>query len=413
MVKYIKGKNRLKDLIYIQENKPMNGKSVDEVIRAMALPLFENPEAKGIVLYNFKDKNKYDGMLKRLKYTSVDVYDLCNNSDLIKEDIWEDTEFFYVLTNRYGASFVFDFKIANVPNFAEYYLLYNSVSLRNSFEIFEENCKTDISAYKEEYKPDRRDNAMMNLSIRSLVDFIADSNNEEMLVDIERNLLTDEDDSIKRLEFVNTKTRYVSHEIRNQLSICELYTNIVSKHLELKDDYDYSDAILSIKTAIGIANNALIDLKSLDNKNLQVHNTKTLIEKAITLSKIYANNKNISIKFNCKDKDSSIFADESKFLAVLINLIKNSIEAIEDVGEITVTSSLKNDFVSIIVSNNGKKIPDDIQSKIFEDGFTTKAEGSGVGLYICKRTLEEQFAKLELLKSDDKSTDFEILISAV
>ena len=131
MVKYIKGKNRLKDLIYIQENKPMIGQYVDEVIRAMAFPLNESPEAKGIVLYNFKDKNKYDGMLKRLKYTSVDVYDLCNNSDLIKEDIWEDTEFFYVLTNRYGPSFVFDFKITNIPNFAEYYLLYNSVSLRN------------------------------------------------------------------------------------------------------------------------------------------------------------------------------------------------------------------------------------------------------------------------------------------
>ena len=70
-------------------------------------------------------------------------------------------------------------------------------------------------------------------------------------------------------------------------------------------------------------------------------------------------------------------------------------------------------IISIIVANNGSKIPEDIQQKIFTDGFTTKNTGSGIGLYVCRQTLEEQFARLELLKSDDKSTEFEILISMV
>ena len=68
MVKYIKGKNRLKDLIYIQENKPCSEKAIQGVIRSMVEPLYENPEAKGVVLYRFKNKNDYEGMLKRLNY---------------------------------------------------------------------------------------------------------------------------------------------------------------------------------------------------------------------------------------------------------------------------------------------------------------------------------------------------------
>ena len=68
---------------------------------------------------------------------------------------------------------------------------------------------------------------------------------------------------------------------------------------------------------------------------------------------------------------------------------------------------------TIIVSNNGLKIPEEIQQKIFTDGFTTKTSGSGIGLYVCRQSLEEQFARLELLKSDDNSTDFEILVSMV
>ena len=217
MVKYIKGKNRLKDLIYIQENKPINQKSIDGIIRSMVLPLFENVEAKGIVLYRFRNKNKYDGMLKRLNYTSVDVYDLCADSELLKEDIWGDTEFFYVLTNRYGASFIFDFGMDNPTNFAEYYLLYNSVSLRNSFEIFEENCNIDISAYKDEYKPDRRDNVMMNKSIRQIVDLMAESNNEEMLVDLERNILTKNDDLVSKGQFIKHRWEFVSKFIKEEL----------------------------------------------------------------------------------------------------------------------------------------------------------------------------------------------------
>lgn len=413
MVKYIKGKNRLKDLIYIQENKPCSEKSIKGVIRSMVEPLFENAEEKGVVLYRFNDNSEFAGMLKRLEYTSVDVYDFSDGSELLKDNIWDSTEFFYVLTGRYGASFIFDYETEDVENFAGYYLLYNSVTLRDSFEIIEQNCTKDISEYKEQYKPDRRDNLLMNSSIRKVVDLMNETTQEAMLVDMEKDALSKSDDLVKRLEFINSKSRYVVHEIRNQLSICELYANIIEKHCELKDNVDCSNAIDCIKTAVKIASSALMDLKSLDNKDLQVYNVKEMVEKAVLLSKVYAKEKNIEFKTDFDDKNSSIFADEAKFLAALVNLMKNAVEAIEDSGEITVKTSIKDDFISIIVANNGAKIPEDAQQKIFKDGFTTKSTGNGIGLFVCQQSLDEQFARLELLKSDDSSTEFEILVSMV
>ena len=413
MAKFIKGKNRLKDLIYIQENKPCSEKAIDGMVRSMLEPLFESPEEKGVVLYRFNNNNKYSGLLRRLGYTAVDVYNFSEGSEDLKEDIWDTTEFLYVLTGRYGASFVYDFQTEDVEHFAGYYLLYNSVNLRESFEIIEENCTKDISAYKEQYKPDRRDNLLMNESIRKIVDLMSETTQEAMLADIEKDALTKSDDLAKRLEFINSKSRYVVHEIRNQLSICELYANIIEKHCELKDNVDCTNAVDCIKTAVKIASSALMDLKSLDNKDLQVYNVKEMVEKAVLLSKVYANNKSIEFVTKFDDKNSSIFADEAKFLAALVNIIKNAIEAIEDSGKIEVSTSIKDDFISIIVSNNGLKIPEETQQKIFTDGFTTKTSGSGIGLYVCRQSLEEQFARLELLKSDDNSTDFEILVSMV
>ncbi len=413
MVKYIKGKNRLKDLIYIQENKPCSEKSIQGMVRSMVEPLFENPEEKGVVMYRFGDNSQFAGLLKRLEYTNVEIYNFSDGSDLLKEDIWDSTQFLYVLTGRYGASFIYDFETEDVEDFAGYYLLYNSVSLRESFEIIEANCTKDISTYKEEYKPDRRDNLLMNSSIRKIVDLMNETTQEAMLVDMEKDALSKSDDLAKRLEFINSKSRYVVHEIRNQLSICELYANIIGKHCELKDNTDCSNAIDCIKTAVKIASNALMDLKSLDNKDLQVYNLQEMIKRALLLSKVYANGKNIEFKTKFDDQNSSIFADESKFLAGLVNIIKNAIEAIEEKGEISISTSIKDDFISIVIANNGKKIPEEVQQKIFSDGFTTKSSGSGIGLYVCRQTLEEQFARLELLKSDDNSTEFEILVSMV
>ena len=240
-----------------------------------------------------------------------------------------------------------------------------------------------------------------------------ETNQEAMLADMEKNALSKSDDLAKRLEFINSKSRYVVHEIRNQLSICELYANIIEKHCELKDNVDCSNAIDCIKTAVKIASNALMDLKSLDNKDLQIYNVEEMLNKAILLSKVYATNKKVIFKTEFNDKNSSIFADESKFLAAIVNILKNAIEAIEDSGEITEKTSIKEDFISIILSNNGTPIPKEIQEKIFSDGYTTKSTGNGIGLYVCRQTLEEQFARLELLKSDESSTEFEILISMV
>ncbi len=103
-----------------------------------------------------------------------------------------------------------------------------------------------------------------------------------------------------------------------------------------------------------------------------------------------------------------IFADENKFLAVIINLLKNAVEAIETDGWIKITTEVFRDFVLITVANNGEKIPEEFIDKIFDEGLTTKNYGSGLGLYICKNNLNLMGADLLLAKSDDNSTEFQI-----
>ena len=215
-------------------------------------------------------------------------------------------------------------------------------------------------------------------------------------------------------EIIKLQARCVSHEIRNHVSICEMYTEILRKNLE-RDGYknpSAENALECIKKSLKIIGNSLLDLKSINNLSPQNCDFKFLVEEGVRLSQAYILGKNITI--NCFVKNTAtIFVDDNKFLACVVNIIKNGIEAIDTKGEINVIGEVKNNFAHLRISNNGKMISKEKQREIFEQGFTTKPTGSGLGLHICKSNLKAQKAELKLNKSTKSVTEFEITIPVI
>lgn len=210
-------------------------------------------------------------------------------------------------------------------------------------------------------------------------------------------------------DILKTQARCISHEIRNQVSICDVYCEIIRKHLQ-KNNIELppvDNAINCIMKSLKMVLNSLLDLKSLSNFECKKLDLKELLLQGIELSKVYVYEKNIDITLECKS-GCCVYIDENKFLAVIVNLIKNAIEAIAETGFINVKTEIKEDYVNVKISNNGEKIPDDYISKIFDEGLTTKCYGSGLGLYICKNNLKKMDADLNLIKSTDEITEFEI-----
>lgn len=215
-------------------------------------------------------------------------------------------------------------------------------------------------------------------------------------------------------EILKEQSRCIAHEIRNQVSICDVYCEIIKKQL-LKEgikNESIERAIECIQKSVKMVNNSLIDLKSLDNIKQTVCNTNNLIEQSIKMGRVYIHDKLITISSNLKS-DAEIYVDENKFLACMINLIKNAIEAIDTKGEIIVSSDIEKEFAVIRISNNGKPISKTAQKDLFNEGYTTKKTGSGLGLYICQNNLKLQNAELSLIQSTTKKTEFEIKIPII
>ena len=212
-------------------------------------------------------------------------------------------------------------------------------------------------------------------------------------------------------EDIQNQISCVTHEIRNHLSICDMYSQIIKKNLEKSgiNNTSIENAVECIQKSIQIIGSTLLDLKSLNSSTEQITDFEKTILKAVELSKAYVVDKDIDFDIFIKNS-ANIKTDENRFLACLVNIIKNGLESIEIKGKIEVIAAAEGNYGIIKISNNGKPIPKDKQKDIFNQGFTTKQHGCGLGLAICKKFLESQNATIKLVKSTKGQTTFEIRI---
>ena len=408
MKKIVRQQNYLKQLIDAQENHFLSKQTLRCVIRGVLEPLLDAPE-EAVVLHRIIDKAGMIGLLKRLEFSEIEDFDFSDESENLREKVWAGTEFLCVLTHRFVAILIWDNKTES-EHTVRYYSIYNSKLQNEALDIINRNSILDLRQYQESFKPDRRDNILMNSSIRRLVENMDEASKDAVLRFAEIQTYKPEK---------TDSTRAVAHEIKNQLSICDLYTEIIRKYCK-KNNIEadtIENALNCMARAVKMANNSLVALKASDSNDIKPHNLKSIIDNAVDLTKVYFECKNIEYKVE-NDLDKEILVDENKFIAVLVNLVKNAVEAfgIEEEkaenGKYVKITVEENDGSALIkVRNNAERItqPD----MIFEEGFTTKKTGSGLGLNICKKTIEEQAGLLKLAHSGDDYTEFVITMGLV
>ena len=406
MKKIVRQQNYLKELIDSQSNRFLSRQALKCLVRSALEPLLDAPES-AVVLYRIDNRDGLQGLLKRLEFSEIESINYSDASGNLKEKVWANTEFICVLTHRFVSILIWDNNTGD-KEFVRYYSLYNSKLQYEPLDIIKRNSNVDISLYQEKYNPDRRDNILLNASIRRLLGNLEEAANDAVLGYAEKSV-----EVYKDSDFIQKKSRVVSHEIRNQLSICDLYTEVIRKSV---DDDKVLNAISAIQKSLKMANNTLLTLKSGNKIELVSASLSQLVESAIDLAKVYLDGKDIELQVEMPE-DINVVVDVESLIAVLINLVKNATEAfLQDILEendvqengkyIKIKTEKEDDFATICVSNNAKGITE--PEKIFNDGFTTKSTGSGLGLWICKKSVEEMNGELELSRSTEDYTEFTI-----
>lgn len=121
-------------------------------------------------------------------------------------------------------------------------------------------------------------------------------------------------------------------------------------------------------------------------------------------------NDNILYKFESNVEQFDFMCDATQINQVMINLLKNAEESIEgrESGKIEVTIDAKDDFISVIVIDNGKGFPPELIGKATESYVTTSSKGMGVGLAIVKRIVEEHCGILDIANREEEGAIIDI-----
>ena len=205
----------------------------------------------------------------------------------------------------------------------------------------------------------------------------------------------------------------VAHEIRNPLNSINIITQRIQKEFEPKEDIeDYSNLLSIVRSEVHRVNNIIKQfLEYARPPKLQIGNfsINEIMDESISIIESEAILKEIKIN---KDYNANIVIeiDKEKIKQVFINLLRNSIDAIDTNGVIICSIKLKSQEIELSVTDNGSGIPNDLKSKIFNLYFTTKQSGTGLGLSIVHQIISEHNGSIEVVSKPEGGTTFKITL---
>ncbi|MBR0533023.1 MAG: HAMP domain-containing histidine kinase [Bacteroidales bacterium] len=207
--------------------------------------------------------------------------------------------------------------------------------------------------------------------------------------------------------------RVLTHEIMNTVSPIASLSDALAKSVD-ENGYSELDVKAGLETISDSSKN-LIDFvktyRELSGVAKPVRKAlvlNDLINSVIALNSEYTASCGAVCSYHPEDDDLMVFADEGQISQIFINLIKNALQA--GAKHIDITAKMgKDDEVIVDVANDGEPIPVSSQEQIFIPFFTTKKEGSGIGLSISRQIMRNHNGSIELTQSDASRTVFELI----
>ena len=423
MTKKINKINELRNLVLASSDREYEKQTVQGILRSMLEPLMEQPSQEGLVLMKLSNTEGISSILKRLEFSDVKMYCYCDNlaNDKIinveKEKIWDTTEFVLILAPRYSSVLIWDWDLTN-NGMTQICLILNSREISDIANILFNNSTIELNSYLTTYAPDRREQKTMNIAINKIVNCLNNVNQEMVFSQAEKETYTESEDLLKQYEQISEKAKMTAHEIKNHVSVIDLYTKILEKRLEnveleKKKKKSVENSIESIKQAAFTISSFISELRSYSSPILTEVKLASIVNSVVNLAIPKAKEKGVELE-SYVDDEFRVHIDETKMQSVILNLIYNAIDAIDKNGRVTLkVKGKENNFVKLAISDSGTGISPEVLPHIFEDGFTTKIDGNGLGLGICKKLTEEQYGKLRLAKTDSDGTEFELLIPTI
>jgi signal transduction histidine kinase len=199
----------------------------------------------------------------------------------------------------------------------------------------------------------------------------------------------------------------LAHEIRNPLAGIAGVIDIIGR--DLPSTSPARAVVKDVRQEINQIDHILTDLLQTARPHppaIRRSDLNTTVEHAVMLARQQALSKPIEVQFKKNPNVPEVEHDSDQIHQVLLNLMINSIQAIEGSGKITVEVGTHDSFSTITVADTGRGILPEHLPNIFRPFYTTKGNGTGLGLSLARRIVEEHGGHIDVTSTQGKGARF-------
>ena len=185
----------------------------------------------------------------------------------------------------------------------------------------------------------------------------------------------------------------LTHEIKNPIAVCKGYMDMLNL-----DNREKSEKYVKIiKSEIDRSLNVMNDFMEYSKIKItkEMFDITLLMDEIYNSFKLLVDSKKIKFNYDNNYDDVYIMGDFDRLKQVLVNVIKNSVESIQNNGIINLSIEIKSDFANIIISDNGEGMTKEELSSIKEMFYTTKKCGTGLGVALSNEIILAHNGKLD------------------
>ncbi|HJM40311.1 MAG TPA: ATP-binding protein [Planctomycetota bacterium] len=215
----------------------------------------------------------------------------------------------------------------------------------------------------------------------------------------------------ERLAVLGEVAAVMAHELNNPLASISMFSQMMQT--ELAEDSPLQENIDVISRNTETCKRVIRELLGYaskggtDSGEVNVHD---VIDDALRFLRPLADRHHVSLESNLKADLSCILGDEVQLRQIFVNLVMNSVQAIEGSGTVSVGSRVESGSILVQVLDTGSGIPEEKLEEIFRPFYTTKSagEGTGLGLPTARRIAELHHGGLSMVETSEKGTCFEV-----
>jgi signal transduction histidine kinase len=225
----------------------------------------------------------------------------------------------------------------------------------------------------------------------------------------------DEIEMSRRLSASGRLTRGVAHEVKNPINAIVLHLQLLRNKLAQQepDTRRHMDIIDTEIRRLDRVVQTLVDFTRPRDLHLEEVDLRSLMEDVAQLAAPDAEQHGVNVQLHVPQQRLPVKVDMDLMKQAVLNVVINGVQAMPQGGLLTISARRENGFVVAEIRDEGTGIPRDMHDKIFELYFTTKKEGSGIGLAQTYQILQWHYGSVDFESAEGTGTIFRFHIPAI